>query len=118
MGSHQTLVMSCGNSETRYSLQPSSAPQCSPKPPLSSLQLLTFMTLLIQLPDIILKMYALSIWSQNELLAEIIGSLQDVDNISVTVPVFIISKPSPNLFQTADLDFKGTSRFTDLNHRV
>ena len=65
---------------------------------LSNALLLAFMTLLIRLPDIILKMYALSIWSRNEIPTEIIGSLQDVDNISVTVPIFIISKPYPNLF--------------------
>ena len=65
---------------------------------LSNALLLAFMTLLIRLPDIVLKMYALSIWSRNEIPTEIIGSLQDVDNISVTVPIFIISKPYPNLF--------------------
>ena len=55
------------------------------------------MTLLIQLPDIVLKMFALSIWKDNELPTEIVGSLQDISELSVTLFTFIISMRNPNL---------------------
>lgn len=110
--SNPTPVTSCGNSETAFSSLQSDTPQPPSKPPPSSLCLLPSMTLLIQHPDIVLKMFALSMWSQNELPAEIIGSLQDIDKYSVTLLTFIISKRRPHFLQTANLNFKKTSRFT------
>ena len=55
------------------------------------------MTLLIQHPDILLKMFALSMWSRNKLPAEIIGSLQDIDEHSVTLLTIIISMCCPHI---------------------
>ena len=55
------------------------------------------MTLLIQHPDVVLQMFALSMWSRNELPAEIIGSLQDIDEHSVTLLTFIISMRCPHI---------------------
>lgn len=43
----------------------------------------SIMTLLIQVPTLILKVYALAIWSRNELPVEIIGSLREIDETSV-----------------------------------
>ena len=64
------------------------------------------MTLLIQLPDIVLKMYALSIWSRNEHPVEIIGSLQHIDNISVTVSVLSFPNPVLIYFKQQTLTLK------------
>ena len=94
--SNPTPVTPCGNCETAYSSLLSDTPQPPPKPPPYSLCLLPSMTLLIQHPDVVLKMFALSMWSQNELPAEIIGSLQDIDEHSVTLLTFIISKCRPH----------------------
>ena len=43
----------------------------------------SIMTLLIQVPTVVLKVYALAIWSRNELPVEIIGSLREIDETSV-----------------------------------
>ena len=69
------------------------------------------MTLLFLLPDNILKMYALSIWSRNEHPANIIGTLQDIDVVAVIIFTFMFSKRRSNLFESAHIDIKGTNRF-------
>lgn len=60
--------------------------------------LASIMTLLIQILNIVLKMYALSIWSQNKLPIEIIGSLRDVDENSVSNLSDLSSKHGPDWF--------------------
>ena len=115
MASFHTPVTSCGYCETK---RPSGAPHAFPKPSPFALCSLPFMTLLIQLPDIVLKMFALSIWKQNELPTEIIGSLQHISEHSVTVFTFICFKRNRNLPSTANFDFERTCRFTHLKHRV
>ena len=69
------------------------------------------MTLLFLLPDNILKMYALSIWSRNEHPADIIGTLQDIDKVAVIIFTFMFSMCHPKVFESAHIDFKGTNRF-------
>ena len=55
------------------------------------------MTLLLQHPDVVLKMFALSMWSRNKLPAEIIGSFQDINEHSVPLMTFIFSMRRPDL---------------------
>lgn len=63
-------------------------------------------------------MYALSIWSRNELPLNMIGSLQDFDEISVNKLRNLIFMYHTNLKFTDYNDFKGTDRITDPEYRV